>query len=82
MIGYCLFVEIVSVQGDSMNSEESLWDIVEAAQNLKASKDTIYRWIDKKQMPTLKIGKKWLFRREEIDGWLDSLNSKERKGGR
>ena len=82
MIGDCLFVEMVSAQGDSMNTEESLWDIVEAAKYLKASKDTIYRWIDKKQMPALKVGKKWLFRREEIDGWLDSLNSTERNGGR
>lgn len=65
-----------------MNADESLWDIDEAAKYLKATKDTIYRWIDKKRMPALKVGKKWLFRKEEIDGWLDSLNSSVHDGER
>ncbi len=65
-----------------MNADESLWDIDEAAKYLKATKDTIYRWIDKKCMPALKVGKKWLFRKEEIDGWLDSLNSSVHDGER
>jgi len=54
-----------------MNSEESLWDIDEVAKYLKASKDSVYRWITKKHMPCMKVGKKWLFRKEEIDVWLD-----------
>lgn len=57
-----------------MNAEESLWDIEEVAQYLKVTKDTIYRWIDKKGMPAIKIGKKWLFRRNDIDAWLNGLD--------
>ena len=44
-----------------MNSEETLWDVEEVAKYLKVSKDTIYRWIETKQMPAVRIGKKWLF---------------------
>lgn len=58
-----------------MNSEETLWDIEEVAKYLKVSKDTIHRWIETKQLPTIHVGKKWLFRKEEIDIWLDSMKS-------
>lgn len=61
-----------------MNAEDSLWDIDEVAQYLKVTKDTIYRWIDKKQMPALKLGKKWLFRKAEIDKWVTSVGSREK----
>jgi len=56
-----------------MNAEESLWDIDEVAKYLKTGKDTVYRWIASKDMPSLKVGKKWLFRKEEVDAWLDSI---------
>ena len=58
-----------------MTSEETLWDVEEVAKYLKVSKDTIYRWIETKQMPTVRVGKKWLFSKEEIDAWLDSMKS-------
>jgi len=57
-----------------MNADDSLWDIDEVAQYLKVTKDTVYRWIAKKQMPAIKIGKKWLFRRNDIDVWLSSMD--------
>ena len=34
--------------------------------------DTIYRWIEKKNMPAKRVGKKWLFKKEEIDIWIDA----------
>lgn len=36
-------------------------------------------WIDKKELSELKVGKKWLFRKEEIDVWHNSLNSLDNK---
>ena len=56
-----------------MNTEDSLWDVDEVAKYLKTGKDTVYRWIASKDMPSLKVGKKWLFRKEEVDAWLDSI---------
>jgi len=64
-----------------MNADDSLWDIDEVSQYLKLTKDTIYRWIDKKQMPAIKIGKKWLFRRNEIDAWLDGMDHSRKAAG-
>lgn len=42
----------------------------EIAEHIGVSKDTIYRWIAKKQMPAHKIGKLWKFKISEVDGWV------------
>lgn len=60
-----------------MTSEETLWDVEEVAKYLKVSKDTIYRWLDTKNMPSKRIGKKWLFRKEDIDAWIDECDKRE-----
>ena len=57
-----------------MKSNESLWNVDEVGKQLNISRDTVYRWIDKKQMPAIRIGKKWLFRKNEIDVWLNDMD--------
>jgi len=42
----------------------------EIAEHLGVSKDTIYRWIAKKQMPANKVGKLWKFKISEVDEWV------------
>ena len=42
----------------------------EIAEHLGVSKDTIYRWIAKKQMPAHKVGKLWKFKISEVDKWV------------
>lgn len=42
----------------------------EVAEHLGVSKDTVYRWIAKKQMPAHKIGRHWKFKISEIDEWV------------
>jgi excisionase family DNA binding protein len=49
----------------------------EIAEHLGVSKDTIYRWIAKKQMPAHKVGKLWKFKISEVDEWVV-----KRRGGR
>lgn len=36
------------------------------------SKDTVYNWIKKKNMPAHKIGRLWKFKRDEVDEWAKS----------
>ncbi|MBR6058780.1 MAG: helix-turn-helix domain-containing protein [Victivallales bacterium] len=57
-----------------MNSNESLWNADDVGKYLNISRDTVYRWINKKQMPATRIGKKWLFRKNEIDVWLNNMD--------
>ncbi len=57
-----------------MDQTEKWSSLVEIAEHLGVSKDTIYRWIDNKQMPAHKIGKLWKFKISEVDEWV--LNGK------
>lgn len=44
--------------------------VAEIAAHLGVKRDTIYKWIDRKQMPAHKVGRLWKFQREEIDRWV------------
>jgi len=46
---------------------------------LSITKDTVYKWIEQKGMPTSKIGRKWLFRKEDIDEWVKSKSNSDEK---
>jgi excisionase family DNA binding protein len=42
----------------------------EIAEYLGVSKDTVYAWLSKKQMPGHRVGRFWKFKRDEVDGWV------------
>lgn len=42
----------------------------EIAIYLGIKRDTVYKWIDRRNMPAHKIGRLWKFRKEEVDDWV------------
>ena len=62
-----------------MNSNESIWTVDDIGKYLNVSRDTIYRWIEKKQMPAICIGKKRLSRKDEIDAWLNNMDHHQKE---
>ena len=42
----------------------------EIALYLGIKRDTVYKWIDEKEMPAHKVGRLWKFRRNEVDEWV------------
>lgn len=47
------------------------WVSVEAiAEHLGVSKDTVYGWISKREMPAHKVGRLWKFKTDEVDDWV------------
>ena len=44
--------------------------VEEIAEYLGVSKDTVYGWIAKKDMPAHKVGRLWKFKTDEVDGWV------------
>ena len=50
--------------------ENSLISLKELAKYIGVSKATIYRYVKRKKIPAIKIGRLWKFRREGIDKWL------------
>jgi excisionase family DNA binding protein len=44
--------------------------VEDAAAYLGISRDTVYKWIERKAMPAHKVGRLWKFQAEEIDAWV------------
>jgi len=44
--------------------------VEEIAAYLGIKRDTVYKWIDRRNMPAHKAGRLWKFRKEEVDEWV------------
>lgn len=51
---------------------ERWFSVDEIAAYLGIKSATVYKWIDRKNMPAHKVGRLWKFRKEEIDEWVRS----------
>ena len=52
---------------------ENRWlSVDEIAEYLGIRRDTVYKWIERKEMPAHKVGRLWKFKAEEIDEWVKS----------
>ena len=52
---------------------EDRWlSVIEVALYLGIKRDTVYKWIDRRNMPSHKVGRLWKFRRDEVDAWVRS----------
>ena len=61
-----------------MDTMTDRWlSISEICQYLGVSSDTIYKWIEKKNMPAHKIGRLWKFKKNEVDDWIRSGQAAE-----
>lgn len=54
-----------------MQNENAFLTVEELAEQLKVSARTIQRVIDRKELPAIRIGRQWRFRREWVDEWLE-----------
>lgn len=47
------------------------WVSVEGvARHLGVAKDSVYRWIEARNLPAHKIGRLWKFKLSEVDEWV------------
>lgn len=51
--------------------------VEEIAGYLGVSKDTVYAWIGKRNMPAHRIGRLWKFKTDEVDEWVRSGGAAE-----
>ena len=40
------------------------------AEHLGVTRDSIYRWIDRKRLPAHRVGRLWKFKLSEVDDWV------------
>lgn len=54
------------------NMEDRWLSLREISEYLGARRETIYKWIEIKNMPGHRIGRYWKFKKEEVDAWIKS----------
>ncbi|HMP90815.1 MAG TPA: helix-turn-helix domain-containing protein [Kiritimatiellia bacterium] len=52
------------------------------AMHMGVSRDTVYRWIDNRRMPTHKVGRLWKFKVSQVDAWVQTGGATETKRGK
>ena len=56
-------------------ADDQLLSVKELAAYLQVDVSSIYLWSQRGQIPAMKVGKMWRYRRSEIDAWLESRRS-------
>lgn len=50
---------------------EDRWlSVDEIAAYLGIKRDTVYVWIERRNMPAHKVGRLWKFKKDEVDEWI------------
>jgi len=57
---------------------EKLLTIDDLAEQFQVSKKTIYRLLQQKELPAVRISRQWRFRKEDIDLWLEQKRTEEK----
>lgn len=39
---------------------------------LNVSNETVYKWIEQRNMPAHRVGRRWMFKQVEVDDWVRS----------
>ena len=48
------------------------YSLKEICEYLGVSRDTVFKWIETKNMPAHKMGRQWKFKVDEVDEWIKS----------
>ena len=48
------------------------YSLKEICEYFGVSRDTVFKWIDNKNMPAHKMGRQWKFKLDEVDNWIKS----------
>lgn len=52
---------------------EDRWlSVDEIGRYLGVSNDTVYRWIDRHDMPVHRVGRLWKFKKDQVDAWIEA----------
>lgn len=54
---------------------ERWYSMKELTDYLGVSRDTVLKWIEKRNMPATKIGRLWKFKISEVDAWVKVENT-------
>ncbi len=59
---------------------EDRWlSVEEISSYLGVTKDTVYKWLNERELPAHKVGRLWKFKKEDVDNWVKSQESSVEK---
>ncbi len=61
-----------------LENEDRWLSVEEIGRYLGVSTDTIYRWIEKNDMPAHRMGKLWKFKKAQVDAWVEAGGAADR----
>ena len=81
VVHHCLLWYSIGLVPSSIQSD--VLTIRQLAEYLMVSEKTVYRMLDRNQLPAIRVGAQWRFRRQDIDQWLnDEVRRVEYEGDR
>ena len=57
-----------------MVQKREILTIIELAEYLKIPRSTLYKLCQEGRVPSQKVGRHWMFRKEAIDRWLEEYD--------
>lgn len=45
---------------------------------LSVSNETVYKWIEQRAMPGHRVGRRWMFKKNEVDEWVTGGGAAEK----
>ncbi len=64
---------------EAQSTAEQWVSVGEVARHLNVKTFTIYKWLERKDMPAHKVGRLWRFKITEVDSWVKSGDAGERR---
>ena len=61
-------------------TDDQLMSVQELATFLNVNISTVYQWSQRGQIPAMKIGKMWRYRRSDVEAWLTQHISRPVEG--
>ena len=68
----CFFTVEITMCPRAKNVLEPYLTVNDVCKYLKISNESLYGWIKNTNIPAHKVGKRWLFSKEELDAWVRS----------
>ena len=62
-----------------MQTADRWYSLKEMCEYLGVSRDTVFKWIETKDMPAHKMGRLWKFKVDEVDGWVKSGSAADKE---
>lgn len=60
--------------------EERWLTVDDICKYLNVRNETVYKWIEQRNMPGHRVGRRWMFKLNEVDDWVRSGSAADKPG--